>query len=143
MTTLDWIIVAFTVLLALYGYAQGFIVGALSLVGFALGAVVGTRVGPALLHQGSRSPYAPLFGLVGALIAGGILATGFEGVGVHVRAAMRVPQLRAVDGLLGAALTGCVGLGIAWIVGSVALQSTGSPTLRADIQRSAILKRLN
>ena len=29
--------------MALYGYAQGFIVGALSLAGFALGAFVGTR----------------------------------------------------------------------------------------------------
>ena len=36
MTGLDWIIVVFTVLMALWGYAQGLIVGALSLAGFAL-----------------------------------------------------------------------------------------------------------
>jgi S1-C subfamily serine protease len=122
---------------------QGFIVGVLSLVGFAAGAFVGTRIGPLLLPDGSHSPYAPLFGLVGALIAGGVLATGFEGVGMRMRAAVRLPQLRTVDGLLGGVLTGCVGLGIAWIVGSVALQSTGSLALRRDIQRSAILKQLN
>jgi S1-C subfamily serine protease len=100
-------------------------------------------VGPLLLPSGSRSPYAPLFGLVGALIAGGVLATGFEGVGLRARAAMRLPGLRTVDGLLGGVLTGCVGLGIAWIVGSVALQSTSSPALRRDVQRSAILRELN
>jgi hypothetical protein len=143
VTGVDWLIVAFTALLALYGFMQGFIVGVLSLVGFAAGAFLGTRVGPLLLPSGSRSPYAPLFGLVGALIAGGVLATGFEGVGLRARAAMRLPGLRTVDGLLGGVLTGCVGLGIAWIVGSVALQSTSSAALRRDVQRSAILRELN
>src|SRR5580704_4204004 len=38
MTGVDWLIVGFTLLLAFYGYLQGFIVGALSLIGFALGA---------------------------------------------------------------------------------------------------------
>jgi uncharacterized membrane protein required for colicin V production len=49
VTTLDWIIVLFALGLALYGYAQGFIVGALSLAGFAAGAFAGTRLAPALL----------------------------------------------------------------------------------------------
>ena len=35
VTALDWIIVAFTLLMAVWGYAQGLIVGALSLAGFA------------------------------------------------------------------------------------------------------------
>ncbi len=143
MTTIDWLIVAFTVMLAFYGYLQGFIVGLLSLLGFALGAFVGTRLGPLLLASGSHSQYAPLFGLVGALLAGGVLASGLEGVGVRVRAALRLPGLRAVDGLLGAAFTTCVGLGIAWIVGAVALQSAGSQPLRHDLQRSSILRGLD
>ena len=62
VTGLDWVIVGFAVLLAFYGYVQGFIVGALSLVGFAVGAFLGTRLAPLLLSQGHRSPYAPLFG---------------------------------------------------------------------------------
>jgi S1-C subfamily serine protease len=143
MTTVDWLIVAFTILLAFYGYLQGFIVGLLSLLGFALGALVGTRLGPLLLPSGSHSQYAPLFGLVGALLAGGVLASGFEGVGVRVRSALHLPGLRALDGLLGAAFTACVGLGIAWIVGAVALQSSGSPPLRRDLQRSTILRGLD
>jgi S1-C subfamily serine protease len=143
VTAIDWLIVGFTVLLAFYGYVQGFIVGALSLVGFALGAFAGTHLGPLLLPTGSRSQYAPLFGLVGALLAGGMLASGFEGLGVHARAALRLPGLRTMDGRLGAALTACVGLGIAWIVGAVALDSSGSQPLRRDIQRSAILSELN
>jgi S1-C subfamily serine protease len=143
VTGVDWLIVAFTALLAIYGYLQGFIVGVLSLVGFTLGALLGTRIAPLILPSGSHSPYAPLFGLVGALLVGGVLASGFEGLGMRARAALRLPGLRAVDGLLGAVLTACVGLGIAWIIGAVALQSGGSNSLRTDIQRSAILSELN
>jgi S1-C subfamily serine protease len=143
VTAIDWVIVTFTALLAVYGYVQGFIVGALSLLGFALGAFLGTRLGPLLLPDGSHSQYAPLFGLAGALLAGGVLASGLEGLGWHVRSGLRLPGLRTIDGLLGAALTACVGLGVAWIVGAVALESSGSQPLRTDIQRSAILRELD
>jgi S1-C subfamily serine protease len=143
VTFVDWLIVAFTVLLGIRGYSRGFIVGVLSLVGFAVGAYVGTRVGPLLLPHGAHSPYASLFGLAGALLAGGVLAVGFEGIGFWARAVLRIPGLRAVDGALGAVLTGCVALGVAWIVGAIALQASGSLKLRADVQRSVILRALN
>src|SRR5437588_10632406 len=116
VTGIDWAIVAICVVLALYGYMQGFIVGALSLVGFGVGAFIGTRVGPLLLPGGSHSRYAPLFGLLGALLAGGVLAAGLEGIAIHARSALRFPGLRTVDGVLGAVLTACIGLGIAWIL---------------------------
>ncbi len=143
VSALDWVIVGFTVLLAFYGYMQGFIVGALSLAGFAVGAFLGTRLAPLLLSHGDRSPYAPLFGLVGALLAGGVFASGLEGLGTRVRSALRIPGLRTVDGLLGAVLTACVGLGIAWIVGAVALDASSSQPLTADIRNSTILQALD
>ncbi len=143
MTKVDWLIVAFTALLAVYGYLQGFIVGALSLLGFGIGAFLGTRLAPLILPGGSHSQYAPLFGLLGALLAGAVLASGFEGVGARARMFLRLPGLRAMDGLLGAALTASVALGIAWIVGAIAFQSTSSLVLKRDIQRSAILRKLN
>jgi S1-C subfamily serine protease len=143
VSALDWVIVGFTVLLAFYGYVQGFIVGALSLAGFAVGAFLGTRLAPLLLSQGDHSPYAPLLGLLGALLAGGVFASGLEGLGARVRSALRIPGLRTVDGLLGAALTACVGLGIAWIIGAVALDASASRPLRADIRNSTILRALD
>ena len=143
MTTIDWLIVAFCALLALYGYLQGFLVGALSLSGFAVGAFVGTRIAPLILPGGSHSQYAPLFGLLGALLAGGVLAAGLEGVGLRVRHRMRIPGFETVDGLLGGVLTACVGLGIAWIVGAVVVQSTNSASLRQQVQKSSILRDLN
>ena len=142
MTPLDWIIVAFTVLMAVWGYAQGLIVGALSLAGFAGGALLGSRLGPLLLEEGSASPYAPLFALIGAILFGGILASGLELIGFHLRE--RVGDgLGLVDGLGGALLVACLGLGLVWIAGAVALQTPGARDLREPIQRSAILQELN
>jgi uncharacterized membrane protein required for colicin V production len=143
VTGLDWLIVAFAASLAAVGWAQGFIVGALSLAGFVGGAIAGARLGPLVLHGGAASPYAPLFALGGALIIGGALASGFEGVGIALRQRVRLPGLGAVDGLLGALLLGALGLAIAWIGGAVALQTPGADNLRHSVQRSAVLRKLN
>jgi S1-C subfamily serine protease len=143
VTGLDWIIVAFAALLATFGFQRGFIVGVLSFGGFAIGAFLGTRIGPLLLPRGSSSPYAPAFGLFGALLAGAILASGLEGIGVRLRRALIVPGLGALDGMLGAALGAALGLGIVWILAAVAAQAPSAGNLRAEIQRSAILRELN
>ncbi len=142
VTSLDWIIVAFTLLMAFWGYVQGLIVGAMSLVGFAAGALAGSRLGPLLLEEGSRSPYAPLFALVGALLLGGLLASGLEVLGFHLRHRLG-DRFGVLDGLGGSILVGCLGLSLAWILGAVALQTPGARELREPIQRSAILKELN
>jgi S1-C subfamily serine protease len=143
VTGLDWAIVAFTVLLGCYGYMQGFLVGAMSLAGFALGAFLGTRLAPLVLNQGSRSQYAPLLGLGGALLVGAVFANVLEILGSRARLSQRMPALRWIDGLMGAALTACVALGIAWIVGAVALDSSDSTPLRNEIRGSEILRALD
>ncbi|MCW3027024.1 MAG: MarP family serine protease [Solirubrobacterales bacterium] len=143
MTKLDWIIVAFAAVLASFGFRQGFIVGTLSFAGFALGAFLGTRLGPLLLPKGSASPYAPAFGLFGALLGGAMLASGLEGLGFMLRRTIVIPGVGLLDGVLGAALGAALALGIVWIVAAVAAQTPGQRQLRADIQRSAILSKLN
>ena len=143
MTAIDWIIVAFVAVVAVYGYAQGFLVGALSLAGFVAGGFAGSRLGPMVLEGGSSSRYAPLFALGGAVVVGGLAATMLEFLGWSVRSRIRLPALGVADGLLGAALMGAVAFGLAWIVGAVALQTPGDASLRGDIQRSVVLQRLN
>ncbi len=143
MTQLDWIIVVFAGLLATFGFRRGFIVAVLSFGGFAIGAFLGTRLGPLLLSQGSSSQYAPAFGLIGALLAGAILATGFEGVGLRLRRVLVLPGLGLLDGVLGALLSATLGLAIAWILAAVVLQTAPDAQLRGDIQHSVILRDLN
>jgi hypothetical protein len=143
MTAIDWIIVGFTLLMALWGWFQGLIVSALSLAGFATGAFAGSRIAPLLLSQGSKSPYAPLFGLIGALFLGGLVAVVLEELGATIRRRLRIAPLALVDGAGGAVLLAALALGLAWIGGAVALQTPGARQFRKDIQRSLILRRLN
>src|SRR3954447_16731458 len=142
MTPIDWFIVAFTVLMALWGYSQGLLVGALSLVGFLGGAFLGSRVGPLVLHDGAHSPYAPLFALTGAFLIGGVLATGLEVLGFQLRRRLG-PTLGLLDGVGGAVLIACAGLVLVWVAGAVALQTPGAGGLRKAIQRSQIMQVLN
>jgi hypothetical protein len=142
LTYLDWIIIAFTVLMAVWGYGQGLIAGGLSLVGFAAGAFIGSRLGPLLLEEGSHSPYAPLSALLGAVLIGGVFASGFELLGFHLRRRLG-ERIGLLDGMGGAVLVACLGLFLVWIGGAVALQTPGARDLREPIQRSTILKELN
>jgi S1-C subfamily serine protease len=144
MTVLDWGIVAFTIALALWGYRQGLIVGTLTLLGFAVGAFAGSRLGPLLLNQGSESPYAPLCAALGALLAGALVAVTLESLGLGLRSRLiRRRSLHLADGAGGAALIASVALGLAWVFGAVALHAPGAGQLRADVQRSLILRNLN
>ena len=115
----------------------------MSLAGFAIGAVVGTRLAPIFLPEGSRSPYAPLLGLAGALLLGGVLAGGLGGFAERLRAMIRVPGFGILDGGLGALLSAAVALGIVWIAGAAVVQLPGQRRLRQDVRRSVILQHLN
>lgn len=143
MTALDWIIVALTLLTALAGYFQGFVVGVATLLGFAVGLFAGGRLGAALIAHGAQSPYAPLFSLTGALVGGMVLGSVLEALGYGVRRRLTAPSLGVLDGIGGAVLAGAVALGLVWLAGAVALQTPGARTFRDRIQRSAILRELN
>ncbi len=144
MTVLDWAILAFTIALGLWGYRQGLIVGALTLGGFAVGAFLGSRLGPFVLSQGSDSPYAPLCGAIGALLVGALSAVALEGLALALRRRLiRRRFMHHADGAGGAALIGAVALGLAWIFGAVALHAPGTMQLRADVQNSVILRELD
>ncbi len=144
MTVLDWAILAFTFALALWGYRQGLIVGALTLLGFSAGAFLGSRVGPLLLTKGSHSPYAPLCAALGALLIGALMAVTVESFALGLREKIvRRPFLNAADGAGGAALIASVALGLAWVFGAVLLHAPSTARLRADIQQSVILRSLN
>jgi S1-C subfamily serine protease len=143
VTTLDWIIIGFVALMAMWGYLQGLVVSALSLAGFALGAIAGSRLAPLVLDEGSASPYAPLVSLAGALMLGALAAVMMEAVGEGIRRRLRFPGAPIVDGVGGALLVAALGLGIVWMAGAVALTTPGASRFRQDIQRSAILAELN
>jgi S1-C subfamily serine protease len=143
MTPLDWIAVGVVLLAALGGAAQGFVWSALSLAGLVTGAVVGGRLAPVLLAQGSSSPYAPVIAVAGAVT----LAVAFEVVGSTVGAALRGRQnrryLRDLDSAAGVVGGALIGLTAVWVLGAMVLQLPGQAQLRRAVQRSVLLQRLN
>ena len=145
MTALDWGIIAFTLALGIWGYRQGLIVGVLTLIGFAPGAFVGSRLAPLVLSEGADSPYAPLLAALGALIGGALVAVALESMALGLRAKLirSRHRLHLADGAGGAALVACVALGIVWVFGAVALHAPGTASLRGDVQRSLIMRSLN
>lgn len=143
MTTLDWIIVVGAILMAVRGYQRGFVIGALSLAGFVGGAVLGARLAPLLLPDGSQSPWAPVMALVAAVVVGSLTSGLLERLGHSIRGSLRLPGVGVLDGGLGAVLGAVVFLAFAWILGAVALQTPGIRSLRAEVQRSAVLSELN
>jgi S1-C subfamily serine protease len=143
VTGIDWAILAFAVMFGAFGVMRGAIVGMLSLAGFVGGAFLGTRIGPVVLSDGSASPWAPVFGLLGAATFGLLLSAVGETIGVRMRARVRSPGVRVVDGVAGAMLAVAMALGMVWIAAAFAVQSSATRALRADLQRSAILQRLN
>jgi len=144
VTPLDWGIAAFTFILALWGFRQGLIVGALGLAGLAVGAVLGSRLAPVFLDHGSNSPYAPLAALVGAIVVGSMTLALAVTLGERVRdSAVRHPFWEVIDGIGGALLIAAVGLGIVWVLGAVAVYSPGSDSLRRDVQKSFLLGAVN
>lgn len=144
MTAIDWGIVVFTFFLALWGFRQGLIVGALGLGGLAIGAVLGSRLAPVILEGGSNSAYAPMIALLGAILIGSMTLALAVTVGERIRsAAIRGPFWQVIDGIGGALLIAAVALGVVWVLGAVVLYTPGAESLRKDAQKSILLGGIN
>ena len=85
-----------------------------------------------------RSLATPAFGLFGAISIGGGMAVGMSGLGTASCAARSPGGFPGrADGMLGAALSACVALGLAWMLGAVAARDAArSRGLRSEVERS-------
>ena len=142
MSTADWVVLGVIAVSALYGLATGFLRGAFSLAGFALGAYLGARLAPELLRD--ASPYVPLVALGSAILLGSLMR-GLAGMlaGVLRTSLGIIPGIRFLDSIAGLALGLVAGVLLCWAVGAVLLYLPGQSDLRREVQRSAILSRIN
>jgi S1-C subfamily serine protease len=143
VTRVDWIALGLVALTGLIGLRKGLVASLLAITGIVLGAVLGARAAPHLLHGGSHSAYAPLVALAGAVIGAAVLEAAGSMAGSFFRSGLRFPPLRALDTAGGLVLGAAAGLALAWVVGAVALLLPGQRSLRQDVQRSEVLRRLN
>ena len=143
MTRVDWFALLFIALAAFFGYRKGLISSALSVAGIVVGAIIGARLAPHLLAEGSESPYTPLVGLAGAAVGAVLLETLGTIAGSVLRRKVEFGPARAFDSAAGLLLGAAAGIAVVWVLGSVALQFPGRPGLRESVQRSFVLQQLN
>lgn len=136
---LDLLLVLGSVLFAVSGYRQGFVVGALSFAGFLGGGVLGARLAP---WAASTDLFAGLDATVVALgvvlvlaTVGQLLATV---VGARLRAALTWRPARVVDAVAGALVSVAGLLLVAWLVGT-AVASAPYPALASQVRRSVVI----
>jgi S1-C subfamily serine protease len=104
--------------------------------------LLGGRLVPVLLSNGTQSRYAPVVALVAAIA----LAVVFEVLGSTLGASIRSREARGVRVLdsAGGVLAGAlIGFAIVWVLGAMALQLPGQADLRRAVQRSYVLQQLN
>ncbi len=136
MLVVDLIVGAVILGAVVWGLTRG-AAGALPLAGFALGAVLGTRV-PLALGMDLGSPFAPVVAFPAALLLGALLAAVGERFSLRLRRKLR--RRGRVSAAGGALMAGMTGMVVMWIL-APALAEIGS--LRDPVERSAILARLN
>jgi S1-C subfamily serine protease len=139
----DAIAIGFVVLAAFVGMRKGLIASSLSLVGIAVGAIIGARLAPHLLSHGDTSAYTPLAALAGAALLAVLFETLGTLAGSVLRSNLRIRPLKAVDTAGGVIVGALAALAIVWVVGAVALQLPGQTKLRRGAQQSVVLRELN
>jgi uncharacterized membrane protein required for colicin V production len=139
----DWIALGVVAVSALGGMRRGLVVTALSLGGLVAGAYGGSRVAPHLLSGGSGSAWTPVAGLIGAVIGAVLLQTLAGIAGSFARGGLRLTPLRFFDSFGGLLLGAASGLVFVWVLSATALLVPGQASLRRDVQRSAVVRRLD
>jgi S1-C subfamily serine protease len=106
--------------------------------------VIGARLGPHLLHDGSSSPYASFAALAGALV-GALLLQSVAGMAGRVArgGVSIIPPLRLLDSIGGLIVGGAIGLCLVWVAAAALLQVPGQHDLRSEVEQSRIVTRLD
>ena len=142
MSTADWVVIAVVAIAGFYGISTGFLRGAFSLAGFAVGAYVGARLAPVILTEGSQ--YVPVIALAGAVLLGTLLRGLASLLAGGLRTSLgMIPGLRLLDRLAGLVLGLVAGVFLCWAIGAVLLYVPGETELRRSVQRSTILSEIN
>jgi len=136
--TIDALVIAWLVITALVGLRRGFTGQAVALIGFAIGAIIGSRLAPALLSGGDRSPWKPIAALVGAIVCGLLLQAAATPLANRMRSVVHTSPLAPLDRAGGLITGSLLGLLAVWMLAVAALHQPALG-MRHIVQRSALL----
>jgi len=140
---LDLILIVVVAAFAVSGYRQGFIVGVLSFFGFVGGALLGAEYGPsiarALVGGQTQQDVIAVVLLVSFAVIGQFIAST---VGAAMRSTVTWRSATVMDSVGGSLVSIVSVLLIAWVVGSVLIQSP-FPTVDQQVNGSLVLQTLD
>jgi len=140
---LDLILLVVVAAFAVSGYRQGFIVGILSFFGFVGGALLGAEFGPsisrALVGGQTQQDVIAVVLLVSFAVIGQFVASS---IGAAMRSTVTWPSATVLDSVGGSVVSAVSVLLIAWVVGSVLIESP-FPVVDTQVNNSLVLQTLD
>jgi S1-C subfamily serine protease len=137
-SVVDLVLIALIIMFGLNGYRQGFLVGALSFVGFFGGALLGLQLAPLVVAR-VDGPFARVVLSLGAVFGLALIGqTAAAWAGTRMRYAIRTQQGRRADDLGGIFVSVLALLLVAWMVAGP-LASSSMPSVAGSVRNSAIL----
>jgi S1-C subfamily serine protease len=136
---LDLILIGLMVAFGISGYRQGFIIGAMSLVGFAGGAVLGIFIAPPIAKAvvDGDTPQA-LLAIVIVFLSATIGQFASSTIGAVVRSHVTWEPAKLADSVGGTFASALSVLIFAWLIGSLIISTTFTP-LVDQVKNSALL----
>jgi S1-C subfamily serine protease len=140
---LDLILLVVVAAFAVSGYRQGFIVGILSFFGFVGGALLGAEFGPAisraLVGGQTQQDVIAVVLLVSFAVIGQFIASS---IGAAMRSTVTWHSATVLDSVGGSVVSMVSVLLIAWVVGSVLIESP-FPVVDTQVNNSLVLQTLD
>jgi S1-C subfamily serine protease len=140
---LDLILLVVVAAFAVSGYRQGFIVGILSFFGFVGGALLGAEFGPsisrALVGGQTQQDVIAVVLLVSFAVIGQFVASS---IGAAMRSTVTWHSATVLDSVGGSVVSAVSVLLIAWVVGSVLIESP-FPVVDTQVNNSLALQTLD
>jgi S1-C subfamily serine protease len=139
---LDAILLLAVVAFAVSGYRQGFLVGAMSFVGFLGGAILGAKLAPSissLIGNGRRSPVT---GIVVVFLGAALGQLVAAALAAAVRSRIHWRPAQTVDSVGGAVISGISVLLVTWLM-ATAVNRSPYEGLRRQVHGSAIIQAVD
>jgi S1-C subfamily serine protease len=138
----DLVLAVLVLAFAVNGYRQGFVIGALSLLGFFSGALIGLWLGPLVARRFAADQLRVLVSLI-AIFGLAVLGQAMAGwVGARLRRAITNRSAQTVDDVGGALVSIVAVLLVAWLV-AAPLGDSSLPWLAKSVRNSAVLGGIN
>ncbi|TDU89379.1 colicin V production protein [Kribbella voronezhensis] len=142
MSGLDYALLVVTLLVAISGYVEGFVLGACATVGLMAGAAIGVYGVPRVLDRFSPSVEVSFAALVLVVLFASIGRTVGAILGSKLRNKISWKPVKAVDALGGAVLAAVSVLIVAWVLG-VAVSGARIPSVTSAVRGSAVLAKVD